>query len=124
MPQPVKLSDPLVQDARLTGEASARSLAGQIEFWAGLGRAVEKLLGTEALLKLRSRGLQEPLSACLAGIDTSAGRTRLAAYLAARPFPHFEAYPEDPKLVLKVDEDGTRTLGRMVRRQFRAVRGR
>ena len=41
MGQPVKLSDELVLDARLTGEIAERSLAGQIEYWAKLGRAAE-----------------------------------------------------------------------------------
>ena len=41
--QPVKLSDALVLDARLAGEAVERSIAGQVEFWAAiraLGRAI------------------------------------------------------------------------------------
>jgi len=42
--QRVKLSDTLVLDARLTAEVSERSIAGQIEFWAKLGRAIEPLL--------------------------------------------------------------------------------
>ncbi len=50
MSQPVKLSDGLVLDARLTGEIAERSIAGQIEFWANLGRAIEPLLkGDQAL---------------------------------------------------------------------------
>ena len=46
MGQPVKVSDTLLLDARLMGEATHRSIAGQIEFWARLGRAVAALLGT------------------------------------------------------------------------------
>jgi hypothetical protein len=38
MSQPVKLSDALVLDARLAGEVQERSIAGQVEFWAKLGR--------------------------------------------------------------------------------------
>ncbi|MBX9692585.1 MAG: ParD-like family protein [Cyanobacteria bacterium] len=41
MSQPVKLSDELVLDARLVSELGERSIAGQIEFWARLGRAIE-----------------------------------------------------------------------------------
>ncbi len=37
MGQPVKLSDELVDDARAVVPFSQRSIAGQIEFWAGLG---------------------------------------------------------------------------------------
>lgn len=52
MSQPVKLSDALVLDARLAGEAFGRSIAGQVEFWARLGRSVELLLEGEQVLKL------------------------------------------------------------------------
>ena len=37
MSQPVKLSESLVLDARLAGDAVERSIAGQVEFWARLG---------------------------------------------------------------------------------------
>lgn len=40
----MKLSDDLVLDARLAGEVVERSIAGQVEFWAKLGRSVELLL--------------------------------------------------------------------------------
>ena len=33
MSQPVKISDELILDARLTAEFAERSIAGQIEFW-------------------------------------------------------------------------------------------
>jgi hypothetical protein len=46
------MSDALVLDARLMGEVSQRSIAGQIEFWARLGRAVETLLRGDQLLAL------------------------------------------------------------------------
>ncbi len=63
MSQPVKLSDQLVLDARLTGKAAERSIAGQIEFWAKLGRAVEPLLqGIQAMALCRA-GDAKPLSA-------------------------------------------------------------
>ena len=44
MGQPVKLSDELVDDARAVVPFSQRSIAGQIEFWAGLGKSIEPLL--------------------------------------------------------------------------------
>ena len=54
MGQPVKLSDKLVLEARLAGEDNERSIAGQIEHWARLGRAVESLLVLDATLGLAS----------------------------------------------------------------------
>ncbi len=50
MSQPVKISDELILDARLTAEIADRSIAGQIEFWAQLGRALEPLLEGSAHL--------------------------------------------------------------------------
>ncbi len=38
----MKLSDALVLDARIAGEVLERSIAGQVEYWAKLGRAVER----------------------------------------------------------------------------------
>jgi hypothetical protein len=118
MGQPVKLSDALVLDARLAGEADERSLAGQIEFWAKLGRATDLVLRADEVVRLKRRGETRPLSACLAEVGTTLGRERLEAHLAAQPFPHFEPAAGQPGLLVKIDEDGTRTLGRFVKRQF------
>jgi hypothetical protein len=122
MGQPVKLSENLVLDARLAGQASERSIAGQIEYWARIGRAIEPLLGLGNVIQLKQRGDARPLSECIRSVDSDAGRRRTAAYLATRPFPHFEAARERPGLVVKVDEDGTRTEGRFVNRKFVASR--
>lgn len=53
-------------------------------------------------------------------VDTPEGRARVAAVLAAQPFPHYEAGP-GPGLLVKIDADGTRTIGRFVDRAFRPV---
>jgi hypothetical protein len=55
---------------------------------------------------------------CLRSVNTREGHQRLAAYLKSRPFPHFEPAPE-PGLIVKIDADGTRTVGRFVGREFR-----
>lgn len=121
MGQPVKLSDALVLDARVVGETSERSIAGQIEFWARIGRAVESVLRTESVLRLKQRGEAAPLSDCLRTVDTREGRVRVKAHLDARPFPHFEAAPGRPGYLVRVDGDGKRTVGRFVNRTFRAA---
>jgi len=118
MAQPVKLSDDLVLDARLTGEASERSIAGQVEHWARLGRAVEGVLRSGEVLALKRRGDVRPLSAALSSVETAEGTERLRAHLAERPYPHFEVSPDQPGLLVKIDEDGTRTVGRFVNRVF------
>jgi hypothetical protein len=119
MGQPVKLSDALVLDARVVGEAAERSIASQIEFWARIGRAVEPVLRGDRVLRLKRRGEAVPLSELLKSVDARAGRERLEARLAARPFPHFEPAPGRPGLIVKIDADGKRTVGRFVNREFR-----
>ncbi len=41
MPQSVRLSDDLVEQARDAGKANHRSINGQIEYWVSLGRMLE-----------------------------------------------------------------------------------
>jgi len=118
MSQPVKLSDALVLDAWVVGEAQERSIAGQVEFWAKLGRSVELLLDGRQVLKLSQSVGAEPLAEAVAAIGTNQGRRRLSAYLQSTPFPHYEAHPTIPGLLLRTEEDGTRTTGRFVNREF------
>jgi hypothetical protein len=122
MSQPVKLSDALVLDARITGELVERSIAGQVEFWARLGRSIEPLLQGDQALALCRNAATRPLSECLLSVDSVKGRERLKAYLEGQPFPHYEAHPSKSGLLIRIDEDGRRTSGRFVNRQFRAVK--
>ena len=118
MSQPVKLSDSLVLDARLTAEVAQRSIAGQIEFWAGLGRAVERLLRGREVLALQKTDSVRLLSECLESVNSPEGRQRVVDYLDSQPFPHYEAASGHPGLLVRIDADGTRTLGRFVNRRF------
>lgn len=124
MAQPVKLSDDLVLDARMTAEVSERSIASQVEYWARLGRAAESLMRADTVLKLKRIGDATPLSRSLEAIETPEGRERLTAVLVQRPFPHFESAPGRPGLLVKIDADGTRTVGRFVQRVFTSVEPR
>jgi hypothetical protein len=119
MSQPVKLSDTLVLDARLAGEASARSIAGQVEYWAQVGRSVDLLLEGAQVLALRRSGLTQPLSALLDSVDSPAGRGRVAAWLESQPFPHYQPFKFG--FLERIDEDGRRTVGRFVNRKFMPV---
>jgi hypothetical protein len=60
------------------------------------------------------------LSECIASTDSDAGRQRVFAHLDSRPYPHYEPAPGGRGLLVRVDEDGTRTVGRFVGREFRA----
>ena len=122
MSQPVKLSDALVLDARLGAEVQERSIAGQVEYWAKLEQAIDHLLTGPQVQELRGAGREELLAERIASVDTPAGRARLEAYLKTRPYPHFKDGGQ-PGLLLKIDEDGTETLGRFVSRVFVPVEG-
>jgi hypothetical protein len=93
MSQPVKVSDSLVLDARLAGEAVERSIAGQVEFWAKIGRAVEPLLEGDKVLALCRKGAARPLSQCLKSVDTTAGRKRVSEFLNSQPYPQVAQCP-------------------------------
>jgi hypothetical protein len=86
-------------------------------------RALLKKDFEERMAKLRAEG-KEPrsVSEALREVGTPAGQARVAAGLDSEPFPHFEAAPGRPGLLVKIDEDGTRTVGRFVRRTFTPVK--
>lgn len=54
MPQPVKLSDALVNAARTEAPVAHRSIPGQIEHWASLGRSVEMALTQAQIFRLKA----------------------------------------------------------------------
>ncbi len=118
MSQPVKLSDELVLDARLVGEVAERSIAGQIEFWAQLGRAIEPLLDGSRALALKRAGKIAALSERIASVDSNEGRQRVADFVRERPFPHYEPAADRPGHLIRIESDGTRTVGRFVQRRF------
>ena len=122
MSQPVKLSDSLVLDARVASGVVERSIAGQIEFWARLGRAVEPLLQGAQVMALCREAAARPLSACLDSADSPAGRRRVTEFLHAQPWPHYEPAPGATGLLVRIDADGKRTVGRFINRKFQAVR--
>ncbi|HWQ91059.1 MAG TPA: hypothetical protein VN673_05260, partial [Clostridia bacterium] len=121
MSQPVKVSEALVLDARLMGEATQRSIAGQIEFWARLGRAVETLLRGDQVLALSQAGKAKPLSNCLQSVHSPAGHRRLAEHLKSLPFPHYEPAPGSKGLLVRIEANGKRTTGRFVNRKFQPL---
>jgi ParD-like antitoxin of type II bacterial toxin-antitoxin system len=122
MSQPVKVSDALLLDARIAGEVVERSIAGQIEFWAKIGRALEPLMRGDHVLALCRSGNVKPLSACLESVDSPVGRKRVFEHLKTKPYPHYEAAAESPGLLVRIEADGKRTVGRFVNRQFQLVK--
>jgi len=117
MSQPVKLSDALVVEARTIAKMADRSIAGQIEHWAQLGRAIEPLLRGAHVLALKKSGEVRSISDAMAEVDSESGRKRVREFLDKTPFPHFEPSRKSGQVV-RIDEDGTRTEGRFVNREF------
>ncbi len=121
MGQPVKIADELLLDARLMSKIGHRSIAGQIEFWAHLGEALEPLLqGIQVLALMRSKA-SKSLSACLESVDSPGGRRRVVDHLKSLPFPHYEPSPHKAGFLVRIEADGTRTVGRFIHRRFTAV---
>ena len=121
MGQPVKLSDELVDAARAVVPFSQRSIAGQIEFWAGLGKSIEPLLRGDRALSLQMAGGERPISQLILEVETANGRKRLESTLTKRPYPHYKPVVGHPDLICRVEEDGRETIGRYVGREFKAV---
>lgn len=121
MGQPVKLSDELVDDARAVVPFSQRSIAGQIEFWAGLGKSIEPLLRGDRALAVQMAGRERPLSQLLLEVETTKGRKKLESTLNKRPYPHYKPVSDRPDLICRIEEHGTETVGRFVGREFKAI---
>jgi hypothetical protein len=46
----------------------------------------------------------------------------VAAFLDSRPFPYFEPHPDRAGLLVRIDADGSRTVGRFRSRQFQPLK--
>lgn len=124
----IKVSDALASEARLAAADSDRSLTGQIEHWARLGRAIEPALPTSLIAALKKSGLaldaleNEAEKAlvldALARLRQSPPYANRATALRQSHGPLYEADPNQPGGVLRVNEDGTRTPGQFTNREF------
>ena len=118
----VKLSDDLVKDARQEAEATDRSLTSQIEYWARLGRTVERVLQHEDILDLKRTGempsgppTPRAVLSALRQIASEASRPELAATLRYGRTVYQDA---GDSRVERIERDGTRTVGRFMNRRF------
>ncbi len=130
MSSPVKLSDELVRAARATAAAADRSIAGQVEHWAGLGRAVEAYLRTSEALALKSsRGELDNAvlgEASRRSINHAVRRTMARALSSSAPrasagSPLYASDPATPGLLVRIDPNGRRTPGRLIKDRLRPV---
>lgn len=130
MPQPVKLSDALVEAARATAAAADRSMASQIEHWATLGRVVEEGLKTSTVLAVKSGALPleqalppgEEGEAIIAALTTALSvdaRARVARDQEGKI--RYGTDPAFPGCIVRLELDGRRTPGRVVGREFQPL---
>jgi hypothetical protein len=123
----IKVSAELAESARKEASGADRSLTGQIEHWAKLGRAAEAIMPSQVANALKRCGGD------LGAIEDPSLRSRalhaLAAFQAVAPDAlrrdigldqqtRFEPDPENPGGLIRIASDGTRTRGVMDGRTF------
>ncbi len=128
MGTPVKLSAALVDAARDEATAADRSLTAQIEHWATIGRAVEKLVPQSAVASLKRLGgggaatpamaRRETVGRLLEGLVRSNDRGAVEKHLGTLGGPRYGTDPRYPGLLVRIEPDGTRTPGRLEGRVF------
>lgn len=62
--------------------------------------------------------MDQRISELIESVGSEAGRQRLAAYLESLPFPHYEPVKGEPEVFIRVGQDGVRTKGRFVGREW------
>lgn len=120
MSEPIQLSDALVNEARATSATAERSVASQIELWAQLGKTIEPLLYGDPTLPRTAQNEVRSLEEALETVDRPQGRASLQAYLARLSFPHYEP-TNNPNLLIRIEEDGSRTTGKFINGEFVVV---
>ena len=118
MGKTINISDQLASDANLVVNQTHRTISDQIEHWAQLGKTVEPFLSAGNSANSAEQTTQPSLAEIIASIDTPEGKRRTRDYLAAQPFPHFEAAIGAPGYLIRIEADGTKTVGRFVDQTF------
>lgn len=123
----IKIGSSLAEQARTAAEDADRSLTGQIEHWARLGRAVEPILSAPAIAALKKSGgdwsaldTPEERARVLETLEKfrETPRSHLRKELGLESKPTFEVDPENPEGIVRVHPDGTRERGTLKGRQF------
>jgi hypothetical protein len=127
MPTAIKLSDALAEDARAASAGADRSLTGQVEHWARIGKAVEPLFNATTIAVLKKSGgdlsalEDERERARIIGIldafhGTSREALREKLNLASKPL--IEPDPDIPGGFIRFNPDGTSQKGHLQGREF------
>jgi hypothetical protein len=125
MGMPVKLSDELVESAREEAAITDRSITGQIEHWAKIGRSVETVLRHQEVQTLKrsplkarlTSGTRDAIKAVLERVVAAGDRRSLARSLKTGRTV-YQSDPAGSGLTERIEPDGSRTLGRFANRRF------
>jgi hypothetical protein len=123
----IKVSETLAEEARAAAIDADRSLTGQLEHWARLGKAVEPLFNSAMVSVLKRCGGD------LSKIDEEAEKAKvLEVFERFRQLPSedlrkeigldqidlYEADPDRPGGLIRIKPDGTREHGKRVGLEF------
>jgi hypothetical protein len=127
----IKISKNLAEAARSAAEWSDRSITGQIEHWASLGKAVESQISVAAAMELKKCGGNlnalesseqrvslESVLQQLGAVSSGNARSSLAAKLRQEHTYLYESSATHPGCVERIAADGTRVIGKMVEGKF------
>ena len=81
---PVRLSEALTVQARTAAETQDRSLTEQVEHWARLGQAVEYVVMSRTVERLKARSHDPALAKRLAAAGSVEGQAKAAEFIRQR----------------------------------------
>jgi len=119
---PIKLSGELVDEARSSSKLFNRSMTGQIEHWAAIGRAIESQLTGDALVSLLERmggtmkigraaeaGQRQEIAAVLTEFLGQTGdEGAWLREISARGVPLYGSEPGEAGTITRLNPDGSR----------------
>jgi len=129
-PLVVKLSDEdVIRNLKHEAKIADRSMAGQIEHWVKLGKAVEAALGSSEIRAIKEdsrafssgvagEGMLEKILSSLNQLVISADRTSIKTRIMAAGVPVYESDPANPKRIIQISPDGSRVSGTIKKGTF------
>lgn len=115
---PLRIDGHLINKAKVSGRVFHRSIAQQVEHWASLGAALEKVLTISSVAKIKSLHRPVDLERALAGAHSAAGRKKTLALLARKKGPLYGSKPDRPGVLLQYPPGGTAGPGEMIDGKF------
>ena len=124
---PMRLEQGLVRAATLSSGLYKRSIAEQVEYWADIGRRVEKVIDPDTLLAIQA-GLATvqvvpkddvavDADQLFARMEDDRRSGELAASVSSGAL-RYQASLAHPGMLERIDADGERTLGQFQQGQF------